>query len=186
MAIFSTTISKASNCDTVTLTDTFTSGAFKLTGFSAVSAELNVYSHLALTTITTYDVIDDTIAGAYGTLTISGDDLIVTTSAFADGIWFFEFEYTYTDVTLKTETVCICINIDCDMQQDIVQNINTRSLTTATNCDTCDDDSSLPIKYPMMHHALEIAVECQLCEKAIDIFDYLTYKVDSNQDCLGC
>jgi hypothetical protein len=186
MAIFSTTPTKTTDCASVTLIDVFTSGDFKLTGFTADTATLTVYSHLAPTTTTVYDVIDDATAAAYGTLSVSGDDLVVNTSALADGVWFFEFDYTYTDGTTVSETVCVCVAIDCDLKASITELIQSKYLDAATDCDHCDADTSLPIRYPMMHHALSIAVECQYCEKAIDLYDYIAFKVDAENDCLGC
>jgi hypothetical protein len=161
----------------------FSAGDFNVTPV-ATEATLKVYSHKAPTVITTYDIIDDTTAGAYGSLSISGDDLVIDTSSFDDGVWFYEF--TYTPTGEDEETVCYCMDIDCSLKTSIVTLINSKYLEGAINCDHCDEDKSLPIKYPMMHHALQIATECQLCEKAVDIFDYLEFKTDSNDDCLGC
>lgn len=186
MAIFSTTVTKANDCSTITFTDVFSSGDFNLPGFTATSATLTVYNHKSPSTTTVYDVIDDTTAGAYGSITISGDDLILNTSGFADGVWFFQFDYEYTDGSTIEETVCPCMHIDCDMKTNITQAIQSRFLNATTNCDACDEDKSLPIKIPMFHHALDIAIDCQLCQKAIDIFDYIELKVDDNDDCLGC
>lgn len=186
MPLFTTTVTKTNNCAQVTLTDVFASGDFNIPGFTASEATLTVYSHLAPTTTSVYDVIDAATAGAYGSLTVSGDDLIVTTSGFADGIWYFEFTYTYTDGSEIEETVCVCIHIDCDLKTSMTQLIKSDYLDAATDCDNCDKDTSLPIRYPMMHHALDIAIDCQLCQKAVDIFDYLTFKVDDDNDCLGC
>ena len=182
MPLFSTTISKETNCSSITLTDVFTSGDFNVSPLAS-AASLSVYNHKAPTVITTYDVIDDTTAGAYGAITIVGDNLKLNTSSFDDGVWFFEFTYT---VSGEDETVCYCMIIDCDLKASIATLIKTNVLEAAINCDHCDEDKSLPIKYPEMHLALDIEIKCQFCEKAIDIFDYLEFKTDSNQDCLGC
>lgn len=184
MALLSITASKNADCSTVTLSNVFSSGALALTGETAATATLTVYNHKTPTVTTSYDVVSSAAATSAG-LTVSGDNLTFSTTSWAVGIWYFQFSYTY-DSGASSAVECFCVALDCSLITNILSEIDSAILQNVTTCDHCQKVNESALYLQTLHDAMQTAIECQQCNKAADLYDYLTFKADGIEDCIGC